>query len=96
MSSDAKLILYKEIRESNRCPLNYSLQPGLAELRTSLLLAAARLPNASGRYHGSLSSSKAGDPKIYRLEPTMPHPDAIGTAQKETDLIPKSNRMPER
>jgi hypothetical protein len=42
-----------------------------------------------------LSSSKAADPKVYRLEPTMPHPDAIGTAQKETDLIPKLNRMPD-
>src|ERR1700683_1614170 len=64
MSSNAKSILYKEMRESERPPLHSTSQPGRTELRTNLLLAAAGLPLLLGRYRGNLSSSK---PEILKF-----------------------------
>ena len=97
MSANAKLILYNEMRELRLPPAQSPVEPGRAKLGTSLLLSAANLPLLLALLLGrELSSAKPGMPKFTRLEPTLPRPSAIGTAQKETDLIPKFNRMPER
>jgi hypothetical protein len=89
MSSNAKSILYKEMREPERRPADSSFQTGRADFAQVCFLPPPDFLCFWALSREFVFFLKPEILKFTRLEPAMPRPYAIGTAQDRNGPYPQ-------